>query len=573
MLENQVIAPENQVTALETMSEEQRQQAFPRLTDAQIARVAKFAARRHVNAGEVLVESGGKDMPFILVLSGSLEVLRCAIRGGQPGSQQIVVHGPGNFFGDMTMMTSRPSIVTARMKDAGEILVLDRKCLQEFVQNDAELGDIIIRAYVIRRVNLVKQGWGNALLIGSAFSAGTVRIKEFLERNGYPCAYMDLEKDESAEEFLNKMHVKASDIPVLICGKNKVLRNPTNQEVAECLGFNIGIDTDHMRDVVIVGAGPAGLSSAVYAASEGLKPLMVEMAVPGGQAGSSSKIENYLGFPTGISGTNLTYRATHQAEKFGVEMMITTKAMKLDCMKKPYAIEVDGGRKLMARAIVIATGAAYRKLPLTNLSDFEGTGIYYWATPMEAQLCQGQEVIVVGGGNSAGQAAIFLSAKAKHVHILIRADGLQSSMSRYLIRRIENTKNITVHANTEVTGIEGPAKGKLERIQWTNNKTGAVEIQEICHLFLMTGARPNTQWLDGCVAQDKQGFIKTGPALTPEDLTAARWPLARPPYFLETSLPGVFAVGDVRAGNMKRIASAVGEGSVAISLIHQVLAE
>jgi len=570
MAENQVTAAANQVTALDIMPEWQREEAFPQLTGAQIDRVAKFASRRSVKAGEVLVEQGSKEMPFILVLSGGLEVLRCSPQG----AQQVVVHGPGNFFGDMTMMTSRPSIVTARMKEAGEVLLMDRKCLQEFVQNDAELGDIFIRAYIHRRINLLKAGWGNALLVGSIYSAGTVRIKEFLARIGYPCAYMDLEKDEGAEEFLTKMNVKASDIPVLFCGKKTVLRNPTNEEVAECLGINAGIDTVHLRDVVIVGAGPAGLSSAVYAASEGLEPLMVEMATPGGQAGSSSKIENYLGFPTGISGEHLTYRAMHQAEKFGVEMMITTKAVKLACVKRPYAVEVDGGREVTARAVVIATGAAYRKLPLTNISDFEGSGIYYWATPMEAQLCQGVPVIVVGGGNSAGQAAIFLAKKASHVHILIRAEGLESSMSRYLIRRIENNRErITVHPNTEVCGLEGPGKGNLERIRWRNNKTGAEETQEICHLFLMTGARPNTQWLDGCVAQDKQGFIKTGPALTPEDLAAAKWPLARAPYFLETSLPGVFAVGDVRSGNMKRIASAVGEGSVAISLIHQVLSE
>lgn len=563
----------SQVTAIDVMSAEQREQAFPVLTGAQIARVVAFGAKRGVAAGKVLVEQGQGDMPFILVLSGSLEVLRVTPQG----SQQVVVHGPGNFFGDMTMMTSRPSIVTARMLEGGEVVMMDRRCLQELVQNDSELGDIFIRAFIIRRINLLKQGWGNVTLVGSTYSAGTVRIKEFLERNGYPCNYMDLERDEGTEQFLNSMHVKPSEIPVLFCGKKTILKNPTNREVAECLGFNAGIDTEHLRDVVIVGAGPAGLSSAVYAASEGLKPLMVEMAMPGGQAGSSSRIENYLGFPTGISGRNLTYRATHQAEKFGVEMMITTRAMKLACMKRPYAIQIDGGRKLLARAVVIATGAAYRKLALSNIEDFEGTGIYYWATPMEAQMCAGAEVIVVGGGNSAGQAAVFLADlsqhKAKHVHVVIRGDSLESSMSRYLIRRIANTPQITVHTNTEITALEGPTKGKLERVRLRNNKTGETATLDVCHVFLMTGAKPNTDWLEGCVATDKQGFIKTGPVLTAEDLGAAKWPLGRAPYFLETSLPGVFAVGDVRAGNIKRIASAVGEGSVAISLIHQVLSE
>jgi thioredoxin reductase (NADPH) len=332
-----------------------------------------------------------------------------------------------------------------------------------------------------------------------------------------------------------------------------------------------GIEQTHLRDVIIVGAGPAGLSSAVYAASEGLSALVVETNAPGGQAGSSSKIENYLGFPMGISGQELANRAYVQAQKFGAEMMIARRAVRLACDRKPYAIEIDGGIRLPARAVIIATGAQYRKLPVHNLALFEGAGVYYGATSMEAQLCGREEAIVVGGGNSAGQAAVFLSGTAAHVHMLIRSGGLADTMSRYLIRRIEENPAITLHTNTEIVALDG--SGRLESVQWRNNLTGQTETRDIRHVFVMTGANPNTHWLDGCAVQDKQGFIKTGPTLTTEDLTGARWPLPRRPYLFETSLPGVFAVGDVRAGNIKRIASAVGEGSVAISLVHQVLHE
>jgi thioredoxin reductase (NADPH) len=373
------------------------------------------------------------------------------------------------------------------------------------------------------------------------------------------------------QEVLDRFHVDARDVPILICRGKLVLRNPTTEQVADCLGFNAGIDPGHLRDVVIVGAGPAGLSSAVYAASEGLSTLVMETTAPGGQAGSSSKIENYLGFPTGISGQELAGRAYIQAQKFGAEMMVARSAIRLNCDRKPYMVEMDDGMRFATRTVVIATGAQYRKLPVENLSRFEGTGVYYGATSIEAQMCGREEVVVVGGGNSAGQAAVFLSGTAGHVHILIRSDALASTMSRYLVRRIEENPAITLRTNTEMTALEGD--GQLERVQWRNKQTGQVEDRTIRHVFVMTGANPNTQWLNGCAVQDKQGFLKTGSALTPEDLASAHWPHSRAPYLFETSLPGVFAVGDVRSGNTKRIASAVGEGSVAISLVHQVLHE
>jgi len=555
----------SQKTPWETISPEQREKLFPTLTPAQIARVAAHGKKRQASAGEVLVEQGDYNLPFVVVISGVLEV----VRSTDAGEELIVAYGAGNFLGDVTMLSSRRSLMRARMRDAGEIIEIDRITLQGLVQSDAELGDIFMRAFILRRIELIAHGWGDVVVLGSNNSAGTLRIREFLSRNGHP--YIDLDHDTGVQELLDRFHVDVSSVPVLICRGKLVLRNPTNEQVADCLGFNEGIDQGHLRDVIIVGAGPAGLSSAVYAASEGLSTLVVETTAPGGQAGSSSKIENYLGFPTGISGLDLAGRAYIQAQKFGAETMISRRAVRLTCDRKPYVVEIDGGLRFAARTVVIATGAQYRKLPIENLSDFEGAGVYYGATSIEAQLCGRDDVVVIGGGNSAGQAAVFLSGTAGHVYMLIRSEALSDKMSRYLIRRIEENPAITLHTNTEISALEG--NGRLERVQWRNNKTGKSEGRSIRHVFVMTGASPNTQWLDGCATQDMQGFLKTGPALTPEDLASAHWPLVRAPHLYETSLPGVLAVGDVRSGNTKRIASAVGEGSIAISFIHQVLQE
>ena len=557
----------SQKSPWETLSREQREKLFPTLTAAQIARVAAHGKRRQASAGEVLVEQGDYNLPFVVVISGALEL----VRNTDTGEELVVVYTAGNFLGDVTMLSSRRSLMRARMRDAGEIIEIDRRSLQAVVQSDAELGDIFMRAFVLRRIELIAHGLGDAVLLGSSNSAGTLRIREFLSRNGHPYSYIDLDHDSGVQEVLDRFHVDARDVPILICQGKLVLRNPTTEQVADCLGFNAGIDPGHLRDVVIVGAGPAGLSSAVYAASEGLSTLVMETTAPGGQAGSSSKIENYLGFPTGISGQELAGRAYIQAQKFGAEMMVARRAVRLTCDHKPYMVEMDDGMRFAARAVIIATGAQYRKLPVENLSRFEGTGVYYGATSIEAQLCGREEVVVIGGGNSAGQAAVFLSGTAGHVHILIRSEALASTMSRYLIRRIEENPAITLHTNTEMAALEGD--GQLERVQWRNKQTGKIEERSIRHVFVMTGANPNTQWLNGCAAQDKQGFLKTGSALTPEDLASARWPHSRAPYLFETSLPGVFAVGDVRSGNTKRIASAVGEGSIAISFVHQVLHE
>ena len=467
------------------------------------------------------------------------------------------------------MITGRRALARARVSEPGEVIELDRSQLLALVQTDAELSEILMRAFILRRVELIARGFGDVVLIGSTHCAGTLRVKEFLTRNGHPYPYIDLDRDADAQELLDRFHVSAADVPVLICRGDAVLRNPSNQQIAECLGFNDAIDQTHVRDLVIVGAGPAGLAAAVYGASEGLDVLVLESNAPGGQAGSSSRIENYLGFPTGISGQELTGRAYAQAQKFGAQIMIAKGATQLACDRQAYAVQIDEGVRVPARAVIIATGAEYRKPALENLSQFEGAGVYYAATPMEAQLCVGEEVVVIGGGNSAGQAAVFLAQTAKRVHMLVRADGLADTMSRYLIRRIEDNPAIVLRTQTEIVALEG--NGHLERVRWRDNRNGGVETHDIRHVFMMTGAVPNTRWLERCLVLDDKGFIKTGPDLSPDDLAAAGWPLARPPYLLETSRPGVFAVGDVRGGNIKRVASAVGEGSIAIAFVHQVL--
>lgn len=529
-------------------------------------RLTSHGTPRSVRAGEVLVELGDKDIPVFLVMSGELEVVRLSF------TQETLIRliGPQQFTGEINTLSGRRAFARIRARENSEVVQIARARLVELVQTDAELSDILMRAFISRRVELLAQGLGDSTLVGSSHSADTLRIKEFLTRNGHPYNYIDLERDADVESVLTRFHVSISDTPVLICRGQTVLRNPTNREIASCLGFNEAVDENRIRDLVIVGAGPAGLAAAVYGASEGLDVLLLETFSPGGQAGSSSRIENYLGFPTGISGNELAGRAYTQAQKFGAQMLLTT-GTRLACDRRPYVVELEDGTRVPTRAVVIATGAKYRKLPLTNLSRFEGTGVYYGATFIEAQLCKGEDVIVVGGGNSAGQAAVFLAESTRHVYILVRGSDLGDTMSKYLIRRIEQTPNITLLAHTELASLEG--SDHLERVTWRNNQTGKNENKSIAHLFIMTGADPNTDWLNDCVALDGKGFIKTGPDLSTENLSDAHWPLSRRPYLLETTLPGVFAAGDVRGGNVKRVASAVGEGSIAISFVHQVLKE
>lgn len=549
------------------LSAERREQMFPTLTPSQMARIAAAGKKHSVEAGQMLIKQGEVAAGLFVVVSGEINI----IQPTPNGEVLVATHAPGSFTGELNMLSGRPALVCVQMSKAGEVIEIDRHALQQLVQTDVELSEIIMRAFILRRLELIAHGIGDVVLVGSAHSAGTLRIKEFLSRNGHPYSYIDLDRDESVQELLDRFQVKIEEIPVLICRGRLVFRNPSNETIADCLGLNPDIDKSQIRDVVVIGAGPSGLAAAVYAASEGLDALVLETSAPGGQAGSSSKIENYLGFPMGISGQDLANRAYTQAQKFGADLIIARSAVKLACSKRPYAIEIEGGTRIAARTIVIATGAQYRRLPIENLSRYEGIGVYYGATYIEAQLCGNEEVIVVGGGNSAGQAAVFLSDSAKHVHVLIRSAGLADTMSRYLIRRIEESPKITLHPFTEIDAIEG--NGRIDCVRWKNNQTGANETHRIHHIFLMTGATPNTGWLDNCVALDDKGFIKTGPEILPEDLSAHHWPLSRSPYLLETSLPGVFAVGDARANNVKRVASAVGEGSISIHLVHRVLAE
>ena len=543
-----------------------RTQAFPVLTASQINRVLSLGKVRQVQTGEILFEPGDTNVPFFVLLSGSMEIVQPDLTGERP----IATHGRGEFTGEMTMISGHRCLVLGRTTEPGEFLELTGDGLRSLIAKDAELSEIFMRAFILRRLELIKRGQGNFILMGSRHSAKTLQLRQFLSRNGHPYTYVDLDTDKTSQELLDRFEIKLDEIPVIICNQHGVLRNPTVQKLADGLGFNSGIDESQLRDLIIVGAGPSGLAAAVYAASEGLDTLIIEIAAPGGQAGSSSKIENYLGFPTGVSGLELATRAITQAEKFGAKMMLAHGVARLDCDRRPYKVVLDNGKRLTARAIVISTGAQYNKPRIANLEKFEGQGIYYGATYMESQLCEQEDIVVVGGGNSAGQAAVFLSQTAGKVHMLVRSGQLSDTMSRYLIQRIEENPAIELHFKTEIVDLEGDTH--LERVTWRSNASGETTTNAIRHVFIMAGASPRTDWLSGCLALDNKGFILTG-----RDLDAATetpvWPLARPPQMLETSLPGVFAVGDVRSGNVKRVAAAVGEGSIAISLVHHALAE
>ncbi len=541
--------------------------AFPTLTDAQIARIAAHGTRHPVERGEVLITAGSSNLRFFVVVSGAIEV----VRKENEIETVVTVHTPGKFTGEANMLSGRRSLLTVRVAESGEVLELTRESFLQLVHTDAVLSEIFMRAFILRRVALIARNLGDAVLLGSDHSPGTLRIREFLARNSHPYTNIDLDRDDSVQSLLDRFRIDVSEIPVLICEGTTVLRNPSNSEIAACLGFNESIEQTRLRDMVVVGAGPSGLAAAVFGASEGLEVLVIESNAPGGQAGASSKIENYLGFPAGITGQELAESGFLQALKFEAELMIAQGATKLSCDRKPYTLRVGDGARISARTVVIATGAEYRRLPLDDIERFEGRGIYYGATYMEAQLCRGAEVIVVGGGNSAGQAAVYLSQYARHVHVLIRAKALADTMSRYLIRRIEESPNIELHTQSEITELAG--RDHLESVCWVDKVTGIRAPLAIRHVFVMTGAAPSTPWLAGCVVMDAKGFIKTGADITAEELATAKWPLTRPPFLLETSLPGVFAVGDVRAGNVKRVASAVGEGSIAVSFVHQALRE
>ncbi|KAI9026704.1 cyclic nucleotide-regulated FAD-dependent pyridine nucleotide-disulfide oxidoreductase [Hyaloraphidium curvatum] len=557
---------------------ERREQVFPRLSPAQIARIRARPGARQVafKPGDALITAGAADVPFLVIESGKITVT--APEDGK-GDVVIVEHGPGQFTGEVNMLAGRRSLVDIHGTEAGTAITMSAADLQQLVRTDSELSDVIMRAFILRRVSLIMRSVGDVLLIGSKWNSDTLRLKGFLSRTGHPYKYIDVDEDPLIETLLERFHVSIADFPVAICRGTNVLRNPSDAELAECLELNPTLDPEGVHDVIVVGAGPSGLAAAVYAASEGLDTVVLESNVPGGQAGTSSKIENYLGFPTGISGQALSARALTQAEKFGAMVRVATAVKGIDCSSFPYAVSFadrEGEKAVKAKSVVIATGAKYRKLGLPNLAQFESRGVYYGATYIEAQLCRTEEVIIVGGGNSAGQAAVFLSQTSAHVYILVRR-ALSETMSKYLIDRIESTPNISLHVKSEIVELTGDSDGHLASVTWKDSAVSPPQLvtKPVRHVFSMAGATSNTEWLKGCsrIVLDPQGFVKTGFHLTPEELASAGWPLDRPPRLFETAAPGVFAVGDVRSASVKRVASGVGEGSVVVSLVHQALAE
>jgi thioredoxin reductase (NADPH) len=542
-------------------------QMFPELTPAQIDRIASLGERREIRTGEVLFDVGDQNTRFFVVLSGAVDIVRCV--GDR--EERVTAHGPGQFTGEINMLSARRSLVRARVSADGTVIAVDREALRTLVQRDPELSELLMRAFILRRLALMGELAPDTVLLGSRHSGATQTIREFLSRNGHPFVYQDVETDPSVQALLDRFQIGVNEVPVLICQGGHVLKNPSIETLASAIGLSGDFNSEDVHDVIIIGAGPAGLAAAVYGASEGLDVLVLESTAPGGQAGTSSRIENYLGFPTGISGQALSGRALTQAEKFGADVAIGRTAVQLDCDSRPYRLHLSDGQVLRSRTIVIATGAKYRKLDLPSLPRFEGAGVYYSATFLESQACTGEEAAVVGGANSAGQAAVFLSGFATRVHVLVRGPGLAESMSRYLIQRLENTPNVVLRTRTQIEELEG--ESGLEKVRWRQVDSGETETHDIRNLFVMTGAVPNTGWLDGCLLLDEKRFVKTGVDLLPEDLAGAHWPLPRRPYLMETSIPGVFCVGDARSASVKRVASAVGEGSICIQLVHRALAE
>ncbi len=551
-------------------------QTFPRLTPEQIGRAQAFGTVEDLPAGAVLFERGGRTVDFFVVLRGKVEIFEPAPDGGD---RVITVHAERQFTGELDLFNDRLILVGGRIgEEGGQVVRMNRAAFRRLLAAEPDIGEVVMRAFILRRVGFIEHGQAGVTLVASRHDGvgDSLRIQRFLSRNGYPVRVLDVDKPggegKEARTVLATHGFGTDDLPVVACGPNRVLRNPGNAELGACLGLTEAIEPGVVFDVAVVGAGPAGLASAVYAASEGLSTVVLEAEAPGGQAATSSRIENYLGFPTGISGGALAGRAQIQAQKFGARIAVPRSVVRLDCAVRPYALHLDDGTAVQARAVVVATGASYRKLDhLANFDRFSGgNGIHWAATAIEAGLCEREEVIVVGGGNSAGQAAVFLSRHAAHVHILVRSSGLAASMSDYLVGRIEASDRITLHTETEVTALLG--ERHLEQVEWTSRRTGAAETRAISNVFLMLGAVPNTGWLGGCgVRLDKQGFVQVG-ATAAEPGDEARW-AGRVPNLLETSRPGIFAVGDVRAGSVKRVASAVGEGSVVVSSVHQVLAE
>ncbi|RXZ32373.1 FAD-binding protein [Oxalobacteraceae bacterium CAVE-383] len=534
-----------------------RHQIFPALTEAEMTRLRRFGEIGRWNDGELLFASGEAGAGMFVILSGRVAISRVA----RCGSVVIIEQDPGQFIAEIAQLSGRPALVDCRAIGEVEAIVISSPSLRALVVAEAELGERIMRALILRRVELINSGAGPTI-VGPAGSAGVVRLAGFLSRNGQPHSVLDSNSDSEASALMKTYAERPQDAPLVVCPGGEVWRNPTEAELGRCLGMLPEFDPAALVDVLIVGAGPAGLAAAVYAASEGLSVQVLENHAFGGQAGASSRIENYLGFPTGISGQALAGRAFVQAQKFGAQIAIPAPAIRLHCESYPLQVELSDGMRLSARSVLIASGARYRRPDLADLADFEGRGVHYWASPIEGKLCHNEEVILVGGGNSAGQAAVFLANHAARVHVLVRGTGLADSMSSYLIERIKANPKIELHTRTEIVGLEGSAGSEgLQGVRIRNRDSGSEKAYPVRRVFLFIGADPNTDWLGDCgVEVDAKGFILTGAALPGE--RAAQ----------ETSVAGVFAAGDVRAGSVKRCAAAVGEGSGVVAQLHAYLA-
>lgn len=538
--------------------------AFPRLTEAQMAALARCPLTRlkRYRDGEKLFEAGQRDANFYVVKSGQVEIVD---ESGEV-RKTIRVHGPGEFTGDVSQLTGRPAVVSAVARGECEVYEVSPDALRQLINHHPEVGDLIMQAFIARRQLLRESREFTGLrVIGSRYSRDTFRVRDFLARNRVPFTWLDLETDPHVKQLLKQFGVTEADTPVVAWGNKLILRNPSNKQLAEALGLRRPLEQT-VYDLVIVGAGPAGLAAAVYGASEGLSTVVLERSAPGGQAGCSMRIENYLGFPTGITGSELADRAVLQANKFGAKLSVPNPATALTFDNAYQVLKLDG-ETVTAKCLLIVTGAEYRKLQAEGCERFEGRGVYYAATPTEAQMCQGAEVVVVGGGNSAGQAAVFLATQVRKVYLVLRGDDLYKNMSSYLAQRIEQTENIEVLYNTECKRMSGgEALGEVELV---NNKTGEKRVLKTPAVFSFIGAVPRTEWLPPEVERDEKGFVRTGAALA----QSPRWKAARPPFHLETSRAGVFAAGDVRSGSVKRVASAVGEGAMAVQFVHEYLKE
>ncbi|HEV7731410.1 MAG TPA: FAD-dependent oxidoreductase [Candidatus Binatia bacterium] len=533
-------------------------QTFPRLSPDMVARVASYGAEEDVPEGALLFARGQRSIDFFVILSGRIDVFDLDEEGAP---RVFVSESERQFTGEVDQITDRQILVSGRAAIPTRVIRVPHKDFRRMLAAESDVAEILMRAFILRRVSLINQRHGGVVIVGPAHGGDTLRLQRFLDRNGHPYRVVDTDADPEGDGYFGCVKVREAKMPVVVWGGEHVLGNPTTAQLADALGLTWEIDVSHVYDIAVVGAGPAGLAAGVYASSEGLDTIIVEGMAPGGQAGTSSKIENYLGFPTGITGRALAGRAQVQAQKFGARIAISRPVTRMDCGDdRIFRLTLDEEKVIAARAVVIATGARYRTLALPNFDRFEGQGIQYAATAMEAALCTNQEVVVVGGGNSAGQAAVYLSRKSNHVHMIVRARGLASTMSAYLVRRIESSPLITLHTETELTALEGETR--LQRVTWTNRATNVNETRDIENVFLMIGAVPNTDWVSGCLRLDAKGFVLTG-----ADVDAAA--AIASPY--ATSKPGIWAVGDVRAGSVKRVAAGVGEGSVVVQAIHQYL--